>query len=43
MILLSLVGGSIGGWLRSVIVAIVRSVPHSSREVPREYYRFPPF
>jgi hypothetical protein len=43
MTLLALAGSTIGGWWRRAIVALARPTPHSNPEVPREYYRFPPF
>jgi hypothetical protein len=44
MILLALLGNSIGGWWRRAIVALARPAPHYNREVPPpEYYRFPIF
>jgi hypothetical protein len=41
MILLAIAGSTIGGWLRRAILALAQPAPHSNRDVPPEFYRFP--
>jgi hypothetical protein len=43
MTLLTLAGGTIGEWVRRVILALARPAPHSNRDVPPEFYKFPLF
>jgi hypothetical protein len=43
MILLAIVGGTIGTWWRRAILALTRPAPRSKNEVPLEFYRFPMF
>jgi hypothetical protein len=43
MILFTIAYDAIGKWLRRAMLALVRPAPHSNRNVPREYYRFPLF
>ena len=44
MILLRLVGSTIGNWVRHAMLAAARPAQHPNRDVPTpEYYRFPIF
>jgi hypothetical protein len=43
MILLTIVSSAIGRWLRRAVMALAQPAPHSDRDVPSDYYRFPPF
>jgi len=43
MILLVLIGSTIGGWWHRAIVALAEPAPHAERDLPREYYKFPPY
>jgi hypothetical protein len=39
MTLLTLAGGTIGEWVRRVILALAGPAPHSNRDVPPEFYK----
>jgi hypothetical protein len=43
MILLTIMGGTIGQWWRRAILALTRPAPRSKCDEPPEFYRFPPF
>jgi hypothetical protein len=43
MILLATAGSTITKWLRRAILALGPPGAHSNRNVPPEFYRFPPF
>jgi hypothetical protein len=43
MILLAMVGRTIGEWWRRAMLALVQPAPHPKRDVPPEYYQFPIF
>ena len=43
MILLTIMGGTIGQWWRRAILAFAEPAPRSNRDVPPEFYKFPLF
>jgi len=43
MILLAIVGSTIGASWRRAILALTRPAPRSNNDVPTEFYRFPVF
>ena len=43
MILLTIMGSTIGQWWRRAILALRQPAPHSRCDDPPEFYRFPPF
>ena len=43
MILLAIVGSTIGKWLRRAILAVAQPPEHANRNPPPEYYKFPIF
>ena len=43
MMLLAIAGSTIGKWFRRAIVALAQPPARSNRDVPQEFYRFPPF
>ncbi len=43
MILLAIVGSTIGTWWRRAILALTRPAPRSNNHVPTEFYKFPIF
>jgi hypothetical protein len=43
MILLTIVGSTIGGWFRRAILALAQPTARSNRNLPPEFYKFPLF
>jgi hypothetical protein len=43
MTVLAIAGSAIGAWWRRAILALAHLAPHSKRDVPPEFYRFPIF
>jgi len=43
MIMLAIVGSTIGEWWRRAILTFAKPAPRSSRDVPPEFYNFPLF